>query len=611
MSERGAPIEARWIDAWRRPRTTPRAARDAVLASMGLEPGELRRAEDAVHVCAPGALMPAPGELVLEDGTDLGRLERVPRDVSFGYHRLRDARGHRGERLLLVAPARCVLPQDLREWGWAVQLYASRSPQSWGIGDLADLRRLAAWSLGLGAGALLVSPLLAANPAPDPEPSPYYPSSRRFRNPLYLAVDEVPGFAELAGELRPLIAAVRRLNDTPRIDRAAVQLAKLQALERIWSRTDQAQDQCLGRFIAAGGEALSLWGVFAALSERHGPGWRSWPAVLRDPAGAGVRRARHELADRAAFHIWLQYLLERQLAAAGRVRLIADLPLGFDPGGFDAWCWQGLLGSASLGAPPDRFNPAGQAWGLPPFIPSRLRLAGYAPIAETIRSALRPGGGVRIDHILGLFRQWWVPDGARPEGGAYVRQPTEELLAVLAIESQRAGAIVIGEDLGTVPAGVRRRLAAANVLSTRLAYFEERPPRRWPRRSLAAVTTHDLPTLAGTWSGADAEDQAAAGLPADRRALSVLRRRLARIGGVGEGAGLDAALLAVHGAIAAAPSVLALASLEDATLDPRRPNLPGTTRAQRDNWSHALPLTLDQLERNALVRRLATAMARD
>jgi 4-alpha-glucanotransferase len=610
VSERGAPIEARWIDAWRRPRTTPRAARDAVLASMALVPGELRRAEHAVHVCAPGALLPAPGELVLEDGTDLGRVERVPRDVPFGYHRLRDERGQ-GERLLLVAPSRCVLPAELREWGWAVQLYATRSPQSWGIGDLADLRRLAVWSLGLGAGALLVSPLLAANPAPDPEPSPYYPSSRRFGNPLYLAVDEVPGFAELAGELRPLIAAVHRLNDTPRIDRAAVQLAKLQALERIWSRTNAAQDPSLGRFMAVGGEALSLWGVFAALSERHGPGWRSWPAALRDPASTGVHRARRELADRAAFHVWLQYLLDRQLAAAGRVRLIADLPLGFDPGGFDAWCWQGLLGSASLGAPPDRFNPAGQAWGLPPFVPSRLRLAGYAPIAETIRRSLRPGGGVRIDHILGLFRQWWVPDGARPQDGAYVRQPTEELLAVLAIESHRAGAIVIGEDLGTVPVGVRRRLAAANVLSTRLAYFEDRPPQRWPRRSLAAVTTHDLPTLAGTWSGADAGDQAAASLPADRRALGLLRRRLARLGGLGEDAGLDAALLAVHGAIAAAPSVLALASLEDATLDPRRPNLPGTTRAQRDNWSHALPLTLDQLERDALVRRLAAAMARD
>lgn len=603
----GSPIEERWVDAWRRPQTTSRRARRAVLASMGLGPGERQRAERAVLVSAPGATLPAPGELLLEDGTDLGHVDRVPREAPFGYHHLYD---QRGERTLLVSPPRCFLRRDMREWGWTVQLYATRSPQSWGIGDLGDLRRLAAWSRGQGAGALLVSPLAIANPAPDPEPSPYYPSSRRFHSPLYLAVDEVPGYVELTEELRPLTAAGRHLNDSQRINRAAVQAVKLQVLDHIWARTQPADEPSVDQFVAAGGEPLRLWGVFAALSERYGPGWRSWPAELHDPAGAGVRRASQELAGRAAFHMWLQYLVDRQLAAAGRVRLITDLPVGFDPGGFDAWCWQPLLAAASLGVPPDRFNRAGQSWGLPPFVPARLRRAGYAPFAETIRAALRPGGGVRVDHILGLFRQWWVPDGAAPGDGAYVRQPTEELLAVLAIESQRAGAIVIGEDLGTVPAGVRRRLAAANVLSTRLAYFEDRPPARWPRKSVAAVSTHDLPTLAGTWTGADADDRAAAGLDPDRRALAGLRRRLERVGGLAGDAGPEDALLAVHRALAAAPSALALASLEDAALDRRRPNVPGASRAQRDNWSHALPLTLDQLERDGRVRRLAEAMAR-
>ena len=608
MSERGSPVESHWVDTWRRPRTTSRAARAAVLASMGLEPGEVQRAARAVVVSAPGAALPARGELVLEDGTELGLVSAVPRDVPFGYHRLRD---RRGERHLLVAPARCVLPPDLREWGWTVQLYATRSPQSWGIGDLADLRRLAAWSRGLGAGALLVSPLAAANPAPIPEPSPYYPSSRRFLSPLYLAVDEVPGFAPLSQELRPLIAAAHQLNEAPVIDRVAMQAVKLQALERIWSTTHPADDPTFRAFVTAGGEPLALWGLFAALSERHGPGWRSWPADLRSPAGAGVRRAREELAGRAEFHVWLQYLLDRQLAAAARLRLIADLPVGFDPGGFDAWCWQPLLAAASLGVPPDRFNRAGQTWGLPPFVPARLRLAGYVPFAETMRAVLRHCGGVRIDHILGLFRQWWIPDGAEPQEGAYVRQPTDELLAVLAIESHRAGAIVIGEDLGTVPTGVRPRLAAARVLSTRLVYFEQRPPARWPRLSLAAVSTHDLPTLAGTWTGSDADDRADAGLEPERRELAGLRQRLERAGGLPANAALTDTLLAVHGALAAAPSVLALASLEDATLDPRRPNMPGATREQRDNWSHALPLTLEQLERDGLVRRLAEVMARD
>ena len=217
-----------------------------------------------------------------------------------------------------------------------------------------------------------------------------------------------------------------------------------------------------------------------------------------------MRREARRLADRIAFHVWLQRLLDHQLAAAGgELRLIGDLPIGFDPGGFDAWVWQDMLGAASLGAPPDVFNPAGQRWGLPPFVPDRLRLAGYRPFIDTIRAAMAHGGGLRIDHVLGLFRQWWVPDGADPGDGAYVSQPTDELLAVLAIEAERAGAVIIGEDLGTVAPGVRRRLAAANVLSTRLAYFERRPPPRWPRKAMAGITTHDLPTVAGTWTGAD------------------------------------------------------------------------------------------------------------
>jgi len=576
---------------------------------MDLEPGELERAADSVLVCQPGARLPLPGELQLEDGRELGQVEALPRDLPFGYHRLHAAAG---ERLLLVAPPACPLPAGLREWGWAVQLYATRSRRSWGIGDLGDLRALARWSQSLGAGALLVSPLAAANPGPQPEPSPYYPSSRRFRSPLYIRIQDVPGFEARASDLAPVLARARALNGDPSIDRQAVLAAKLQALEDVWRRVPPARaDPAFVQYRAQAGEPLRQWGTFAAISERHGPGWQRWPAALRDPGAAAVRRAADELDDRAAFHGWLQWLLDRQLAAAGEgLRLITDLPIGFDPGGFDAWCWQPMLARASLGAPPDRFNPAGQQWGLPPFVPARLQATGHAPLAETFRAALRHGGGLRIDHILGFFRQWWVPDGASPEDGAYVRQPTDELLAVLAIEATRAGAIVIGEDLGTVPSGVRRRLSAANVLSTRLALFESRPPRRWPRRSLASVTTHDLPTVAGVWSGADADDEQRAGRPPDRPALARLRRRLGRIGSVATAATSETAVLKVHRAIAAAPSVLALASLEDASLDPRRPNLPGTSAEQRDNWSRALPKTVEQLERDPFVRRLARAMRR-
>jgi 4-alpha-glucanotransferase len=609
MTDR-SPVEPVWTDAWGRQRATPPHAVDAVLAAIHTEPGEMRRAAAAVAVARPGQPVRPAGELTTEDGSSRGRVAALPRDLPYGYHRLR--RGSQ-DQLLLVAPLRCPLPSQQRAWGWAVQLYAARSERSWGIGDLADLHRLAGWSAQLGAGAILLSPLGAANPSPDPEPSPYYPSSRRFRNPLYLALEEVPSYATLAAELAPLAREAMALNARPAIIRARVQAIKLAALERLWRGLDEGgrHDPDLVAFTTAQGEPLRQWCVFAALSEELGPGWTSWPAALRDPGGAEVRQAAKRLSDRVAFHAWLQWLLDRQLAAASRATpLIGDLPVGFDPDGFDAWAWQALLAPASIGAPPDQFNPAGQRWGLPPFVPHRLRAVGYRPFVETIRASLAHSRGLRIDHVLGLFRQWWVPEDAIPADGAYVRQPTEELLAVLAIESQRAGAIVIGEDLGTVAAGVRRRLASANVLSTRLGFFESRPPALWPRRSLAAVTTHDLPTIAGTWTGADLADQAHAGIVPDARLLQRLRRRLARLAGVREGTPLPEVVLRAHAALSAAPSVLALASLEDAVLEPRRINLPGTDRTQRDNWSRAMPATLERIERDPFVHRLARAIGR-
>ena len=605
---RAGGVEEAWTDAWGRRRVTPATARRAVLEAMGLEAGDAQRAARMVRIVRRGDRLPSGAELVLEDGSELGAVRAVARDVPYGYHRLR--RGAE-EQLLLVAPPRCPLPRGWRTWGWAAQLYAVRSRASWGMGDLADLRRLAAWSAELGAGALLVSPLGASNPAPDPEPSPYYPSSRRFRDPLYLAIEDVPGYRFLASELAPLARAGRALNGSSAIVRSEVRRLKLAALERLWRASPaggSAQPQ-LDEPTAAARPDLRRWGLFAALSEEHGPGWGAWPDELRDPESIGVRREARRLTERIAFHAWVQRLLDRQMAAAGgELRLINDLPIGFDPGGFDAWVWQPMLGAASLGAPPDVFNPAGQRWGLPPFVPARLRLAGYRPFIDTIRAAMAHGGGLRIDHVLGLFRQWWVPDGADPGDGAYVSQPTDELLAVLAIEAERAGAVVIGEDLGTVAPGVRRRLASANVLSTRLALFEPRPPGGWPRKAMAGITTHDLPTVAGTWTGADLADQARAGVHADRRGLALLRRRLARVAGLQPDAPLAGVIEGVHAAVGASPSVLAVATLEDALRLRRRPNLPGTGRAQRDNWSRALPVSLEEVERRRSVRRLARAI---
>jgi 4-alpha-glucanotransferase len=365
-------------------------------------------------------------------------------------------------------------------------------------------------------------------------------------------------------------------------------------------------------FRAAIGPALRRWATFAVLSEELGPRWRTWTAEYRDPASGPVARFAAGHAPRVAFHEWLQWQIDLQRARAGaRTRVITDLPIGADPEGFDAWDWQAQLADgATIGVPPDRFNAIGQDWGLPAFVPHLARAAGHRPFVETVRAGLRHAGGLRIDHVLGLFRMWWVPAGVHPRDGAYVRYPVDELLAILAIESVRAGAVIVGEDLGTVPRGVRSRLARANVLSTRLLYFERRPPARYPRRALASVTTHDLPTLAGTWSGADLADQAAAGLAPDAAGLALLRSRIAAAAGLPEAAELADVTLAAHGALAASPAALVAATLEDAMQVERRPNIPGTVAPARDNWSTALPRPIESLRDDRFVAHLVEALRR-
>jgi 4-alpha-glucanotransferase len=601
-----AIVPATYLDARRRRRAIAPEVRATVLAAMGLEPGA-EPPDAPVAVVPRGSRPPVAGNLVLEDGTSLGRAPTVPRDAPFGYHRLAADDGR--EWLLITGPGRCHLPADLHAWGWTVQLATTRSRRSWGIGDLADLRRLAAWSTTIGATFLAVSPLGAPNPGQVPEPSPYYPSTRRFGNPLHLAIDELPGAEALPAELA---ADGRALNDAPLVDRQDVWALKLAALERAWERAtyDRAAFEA---WRSARGVPLERWATFAVLSARFGAGWRSWPEPYRDPSSSAVRRVATDEAERIAFHAWLQWCFDLQLRAASEpIMRIADIPVGSDPGGFDAWDWQGQLAmDATAGAPPDRFNEVGQDWGLPPFVPHRLRMAGYRPFIDMLREQLRHAGGLRIDHVLGLFRLWWVPAGHDPGDGAYVSYPTDELLEIVALESHRAGAIVIGEDLGTVPAGVRRELRRRRLLSTRLALFERQPPSRYPRRSLAAVTTHDLPTIAGVWSGADLADQAASGMAPDRRGLDLVRGRLSRAAGLGHDAGLRDLVVEVHRSLAASPSMLVAASLEDAVGVATRPNLPGTGLRRPANWSRPLPLVIEELATDDGVRELARALDRD
>jgi 4-alpha-glucanotransferase len=578
-------IGGRWVPA------DPRAVA-AALAAMDAEADQ--PPPSPVLVASPGRMprLEGPVEVLTEDGAELHDRDQLPDGLLPGYHTLR----HGGaERRLILSPGRCHLPSDLFGWGWAVQLYALRSGCSWGIGDLADLRDAAGWAAGQGASSLLVNPLVAPAPLLPQEPSPYYPSSRRFRSPLYLRVEELPGAEELGERLAPLAASGRALNGARLIDRDRVFRLKMRALEELFAAA--APDRAFERYRAAEGEGLRDYATFCALSEEHGGPWTDWPVGMRHPRSAAVAEFRGVRHLRVRFHEWLQWLLDRQLAAAaGRIGLVHDLPIGVQAGGADAWAWQEVFAQGiSVGAPPDPFNAAGQDWAVPPFDPWRLRAAGYQPFVQTLRAALRHGAGLRVDHVMGLFRLFWIPAGERPANGVYVRYPYADLLDILALESHRAGAFVVGEDLGTVQPGVREEMAARAMLSYRLLWFEEGPPAGYPRGSLAALTTHDLPTLAGIWEGVDPDGS--------------VRERLRRHAGVRDGQPIDEVVEAAHRALARSPSRLVAATLEDALGVLERPNTPGTT-TERPNWSLALPLTLEELRDDPRPARLARVLAR-
>jgi len=298
------------------------------------------------------------------------------------------------------------------------------------------------------------------------------------------------------------------------------------------------------------------------------------------------------------------------LAAASRdVALVHDLPIGFNPAGADAWVWQSLLADrCTVGAPPDIFNTAGQDWGLPPFIPHRYRAAGYEPFIQTIRASLRHAGGLRIDHVMGLFRLYWIPNGFGPAHGTYIRYNAQELMAIVALESHRAGAFVVGEDLGTVEMGVREQLHARNLLCFRLLWFEEQAPRSYPRPAMAAATTHDLPTVAGLWSGRDREAQIALGFK-DTQPLVELRQRFGRLAGITDQMPMEEVIERAYRLLGEAPSLLLTATLDDALAVTERPNMPGTV-TEWPNWRQALPGGLESLEQSDLPRRIAQAMQR-
>jgi 4-alpha-glucanotransferase len=487
-------------------------------------------------------------------------------------------------------------PPPRRAWGWAIQLYALRSRESWGVGDLADLRRFGRWSRRHGASIALLNPLGAQTPTLPYQPSPYYSSSRRFRNSLYLRIDEIDGAERCAAELEPIRAAALNLNQERLIDYDQVFRLKTKALERIFQVAPDPPGRAA--WVRGQGSALRDFATFNALAEVHGPAWRDWPVELRHPRSEGIEPARVDHAARVAFHQWLQFHIDRQLARASKeIGLVTDVPVGFASDGFDAWRWQDLLAPGiRVGAPPDEFFRDGQDWGLPAFNPWKLGEAHWEPFVEAIRGAARHATGVRLDHVMGLFRLFWIPEGMAAAQGAYVRYPAPTLLALLANESRRAGAFVVGEDLGLVPPTVRKHLHRRGSLSYRLLWFEGSQPEAWPKDAVAAVGTHDLPTVAGIWTRTEPEHR-----------LHHLREKLVSMTAMPDETPPVDVAVAAYTALARGRPRIVLASLEDALGVNERPNVPGTT-TEFPNWRLALPSLIEDIENADGVNRIADAM---
>jgi len=592
-------IDASWLDALDEEHEVAPETIERLREVIGRPPADLE--DRAPIVARPGdALEVDDATVVCEDGEVRQIDGDLPDDFPLGYHWLQTPEGRR--RRLIVSPGRCWLPED-RRWGWAVQLYATRSRDSWGIGDLADLRAVRRMAADQGAGFVLINPLHAVAPTAGQESSPYLPATRRFRNPIYLRVSEVPGADGVDLEED----AGRALSEGPLIERDAIWARKREVLMRIFFA--HGGGEAFARWREEQGQTLQDWATWAAIVEEHGGDWHTWPPELRRPESPELAAYVERHGAVVAFHAWLQWALDLQFTAAtGDMTVIQDLPIGFAGGGADAWAWQDVLAEGvDVGAPPDAFNSQGQNWGSPPLIPWRLRDADYEPFIQSIRATMAGGGGLRIDHVMGLFRLWWVPANGSAADGAYVRYPSDDLLDIVALESHRAQALVVGEDLGTVEEGVREAMAEHGVLSYRLLWFEEDAPADWPAEAMAAITTHDLPTVAGLWTGKDVEEQREYGTGTDEELERGRKTLLDRLSGLAEDAAVEQAVERAHQLLAQAPARLLSATLDDAVGELRRPNVPGTT--ERPNWSLPLPVPVEDLPTHPLLQTVARTLA--
>lgn len=559
------------------------------------------------------------------DGTMVGEATfELPADLPLGYHLLHlQVDSSDVHTTVIVSPSSLGSPPRLgsgRSWGLAAQLYSARSRNSWGVGDLTDLTDLAVWSAAChGAGFVLVNPLHAATPTAPMEPSPYLPTSRRFVNPMYLRVEAVPEFAYVRhrGRIRRAQAQLQvRADRKEQIDRDRAWKVKREALESIYLvELSAGREIGYQAFLDREGRSLDDFATWCALAEQYGGDWHQWPEELQHPRSEAVAEFVDEYASTVDFHRWLQWLLDDQLTAAQasavqagmELGIMHDLAVGVDPNGADAWALQDVLAlGVAAGAPPDEFNQLGQDWSQPPWRPDRLAEAAYEPFRALVAAVLRHAGGVRIDHIIGLFRLWWIPKGAAPTEGTYVRYDHEAMMGIVTLEAHRAGAVVVGEDLGTVEPWVRDYLRDRGVFGTSILWFEmdrdgaggPLPAERWRESCLSAVTTHDLPPTAGYLAGEHIRLReelglltrpAAEELASDRAQQLAWLSELRRAGLLDEAVDdvdvddVDSVVVALHRYLGRTPSRLLSLSLADAVGEVRTQNQPGTTD-EYPNW---------------------------
>lgn len=572
----------------------------------------------------------------------------IPGDLPLGWHTVNARIGlDTFSTPLVVAPAALALPAPLeqrRAWGLMSQIYSVRSRQSWGLGDLADLGDMMAWAAtDLHADFVLVNPLHAAEPVAPMEPSPYLPTSRRFINPIYIRVEDIPEMGYMSSAERQLLEwhadDARIWNEQDTIDRDLVWSAKVAALRTVFHQPRPSRrERSFTAFCEREGQGLLDFATWCALAEKHGLPWGQWPAELHDPRGPAVDALRDQIADDVEFYRWLQWVVDEQLGGVQRqakeagmsLGVVHDLAVGVHPEGADAWALADALARrVTVGAPPDQYNQLGQDWSQPPWRPDRLEELGYAPYRDMLRAALRHAGGIRIDHVIGLFRLWWVPNGQLPSEGTYVRYDHEALISILVLEAHRAGALVIGEDLGVVEPWVRDYLRDRGILGTSILWFENDsegtplPAEAYRELCLATVTTHDLPPTAGFLAAEHIDLRNELGLltrPVElerelagedrQKVLDMLVDR-----GLLRPEAQEAEIIeALHRFLSWTPAKLLGVAVPDLTGDHRAMNQPGTDE-EYPNWRLPLagpdgkPVLLEDLMASRWARRLARCVA--